>query len=71
MMDKYYKIDTLIELLQKQKEQKEYYVGRWWLDYVLDHLHTVNRKEAQKMCLEMHEDDINRRAGSKLERALQ
>lgn len=59
-MDKYYMVDTLIGILQKHKEQSEYYVGRYWLDYLLDHMPTVNRKEAQRMSLEMHEEKLKK-----------
>ena len=59
-MDKFYKIDDLLDILQKHKEQSECYVGRFWLDYLLDHMPTVNRKEAQKMGLELHEIQLKR-----------
>ena len=59
-MDKYYRVDALIKLLQKHKEESEYCVSGWWLDYVLDHLPTENRKEAQKICLEFHEEQLKK-----------
>ncbi len=57
-MDKFYVIDLLIDNLQKQKQTGEYYVGRFWLDYLLDHMPTVNRKEAQEMSAKMHEKQV-------------
>jgi hypothetical protein len=58
MMDKFYVIDLLIDNLQKHKQTGEYYVGRFWLDYLLDHMPTVNRKEAQEMSAKIHEEQV-------------
>lgn len=58
-MDRFYSIDTLIDILQKHKET-ECYVGRFWLDYLLDHMPTVNRKEAQEMSLKEHDKELKR-----------